>query len=141
MSLYWPQEDASDCGGGCSLSPSLWAMLTLQLLLLWLLTGTRTCLSWPEHIYRLETTTTYWTAYYTDHNLTTLLTLLTNADANSTVKLTRLINSLPNTALSDQPEKATQSDTRLTRDVYTLIFLTLEHRTTLWPQKWFMLNV
>uniref|UniRef100_A0A672LZ93 Calcium voltage-gated channel auxiliary subunit alpha2delta 1 n=1 Tax=Sinocyclocheilus grahami TaxID=75366 RepID=A0A672LZ93_SINGR len=38
-------EDASDCGGGCSLSPSLWPMLALQLLLLWLLTGTRTCLS------------------------------------------------------------------------------------------------
>ncbi|XP_016388150.1 voltage-dependent calcium channel subunit alpha-2/delta-1-like [Sinocyclocheilus rhinocerous] len=38
-------EDASDCGGGCSLSPSLWLMLALQLLLLWLLTGTRTCLS------------------------------------------------------------------------------------------------
>ncbi|XDV29068.1 hypothetical protein PO909_032243 [Leuciscus waleckii] len=35
-------EDATDCGGGCSLSPSLWMMLTLQLLLLWLLTGTRT---------------------------------------------------------------------------------------------------
>uniref|UniRef100_A0A671SH11 Voltage-dependent calcium channel subunit alpha-2/delta-1-like n=1 Tax=Sinocyclocheilus anshuiensis TaxID=1608454 RepID=A0A671SH11_9TELE len=38
-------EDASDCGGGCSFSPSLWPMLALQLLLLWLLTGTRTCLS------------------------------------------------------------------------------------------------
>ncbi|XP_042600299.1 voltage-dependent calcium channel subunit alpha-2/delta-1 [Cyprinus carpio] len=38
-------EDASDCGGGYSLSPSLWPMLALQLLLLWLLTGTRTCLS------------------------------------------------------------------------------------------------
>uniref|UniRef100_A0A672SM23 Calcium voltage-gated channel auxiliary subunit alpha2delta 1 n=1 Tax=Sinocyclocheilus grahami TaxID=75366 RepID=A0A672SM23_SINGR len=38
-------EDATDCGGGCSLSPSLWPMLGLQLLLLWLLTGTRTYLS------------------------------------------------------------------------------------------------
>ncbi|KAK7151868.1 hypothetical protein R3I94_008268 [Phoxinus phoxinus] len=37
-------EDATDCGGGCSLSPSLWMMLALQLLL-WLLTGTRTYLS------------------------------------------------------------------------------------------------
>lgn len=36
-------EDASDCGGGCSLIPSLWPVLTLQLLLLWLLTGTSCC--------------------------------------------------------------------------------------------------
>eukprot|EP00063_Salmo_salar_P029140 XP_014003975.1 PREDICTED: voltage-dependent calcium channel subunit alpha-2/delta-1-like [Salmo salar] len=34
-------EDDSDCGGGTSLSPSLWPMLGLQLLLLWLLTGPR----------------------------------------------------------------------------------------------------
>ncbi|XP_059421223.1 voltage-dependent calcium channel subunit alpha-2/delta-1-like isoform X2 [Carassius carassius] len=38
-------EDATDCGGGCSLSPSLWPLVGLQLLLLWLLTGTRTYLS------------------------------------------------------------------------------------------------
>ncbi|XP_051512718.1 voltage-dependent calcium channel subunit alpha-2/delta-1-like [Myxocyprinus asiaticus] len=38
-------EDASDCGGGCCLSPSLWPLLSLQLLLLWLFTGTKTCLS------------------------------------------------------------------------------------------------
>nr|XP_057931058.1 voltage-dependent calcium channel subunit alpha-2/delta-1 isoform X2 [Doryrhamphus excisus] len=31
-------EDDSDCGGGTSLNPSLWAVLTLQLLLLWLST-------------------------------------------------------------------------------------------------------
>ncbi|XP_061891819.1 voltage-dependent calcium channel subunit alpha-2/delta-1-like [Entelurus aequoreus] len=31
-------EDDSDCGGGTCLSPSLWAMLALQLLLLWLST-------------------------------------------------------------------------------------------------------
>ncbi|XP_046719969.1 voltage-dependent calcium channel subunit alpha-2/delta-1 isoform X5 [Silurus meridionalis] len=36
-------EDASDCGGGCSLIPSLWPVLVLQLLLLWLLTGTGCC--------------------------------------------------------------------------------------------------
>lgn len=41
------QEDDSDCGGGTSLSPSLWPMLGLQLLLLWLLTGPRH--SWPLH--------------------------------------------------------------------------------------------
>nr|XP_055029584.1 voltage-dependent calcium channel subunit alpha-2/delta-1 isoform X3 [Misgurnus anguillicaudatus] len=35
-------EDASDCGGACGLSPSLLMMLVLQLLLLWVLTGTRT---------------------------------------------------------------------------------------------------
>ncbi|XP_045062428.1 voltage-dependent calcium channel subunit alpha-2/delta-1-like [Coregonus clupeaformis] len=34
-------EDESDCGGGTSLSPCLWPMLGLQLLLLWLLTGPR----------------------------------------------------------------------------------------------------
>ncbi|XP_038872830.1 voltage-dependent calcium channel subunit alpha-2/delta-1-like [Salvelinus namaycush] len=34
-------EDDSDCGGGTSLSPTLWPMLGLQLLLLWLLTGFR----------------------------------------------------------------------------------------------------
>ncbi|KAI5623838.1 voltage-dependent calcium channel subunit alpha-2/delta-1 [Silurus asotus] len=36
-------EDVSDCGGGCSLIPSLWPVLVLQLLLLWLLTGTGCC--------------------------------------------------------------------------------------------------
>ncbi|XP_053534078.1 voltage-dependent calcium channel subunit alpha-2/delta-1 isoform X5 [Ictalurus punctatus] len=36
-------EDASDCGSGCSLIPSLWPVLALQLLLLWLLTGTSCC--------------------------------------------------------------------------------------------------
>ncbi|XP_057203573.1 voltage-dependent calcium channel subunit alpha-2/delta-1 isoform X1 [Triplophysa rosa] len=35
-------EDASDCGGVCGLTPSLWTTLALQLLLLWLFTGTRT---------------------------------------------------------------------------------------------------
>uniref|UniRef100_A0A6Q2X6K4 VWFA domain-containing protein n=1 Tax=Esox lucius TaxID=8010 RepID=A0A6Q2X6K4_ESOLU len=34
-------EDDSDCGGGTSLSPSLWPMLGLQLLLLWVFTGPR----------------------------------------------------------------------------------------------------
>ncbi|XP_058243553.1 voltage-dependent calcium channel subunit alpha-2/delta-1 isoform X2 [Hemibagrus wyckioides] len=36
-------EDASDCGSGCSLIPSLWPVLALQLLLLWLLTETGCC--------------------------------------------------------------------------------------------------
>uniref|UniRef100_A0A3B5AGV2 Calcium voltage-gated channel auxiliary subunit alpha2delta 1 n=1 Tax=Stegastes partitus TaxID=144197 RepID=A0A3B5AGV2_9TELE len=34
-------EDDSDCGGGTFLSPSLWPMLGLQLLLLWLITSLR----------------------------------------------------------------------------------------------------
>ncbi|XP_067091388.1 LOW QUALITY PROTEIN: voltage-dependent calcium channel subunit alpha-2/delta-1 [Osmerus mordax] len=34
-------EDDSDCGGGACLTPSLWPMLGLQLLLLWLLTAPR----------------------------------------------------------------------------------------------------
>uniref|UniRef100_W5JZW8 Calcium voltage-gated channel auxiliary subunit alpha2delta 1 n=1 Tax=Astyanax mexicanus TaxID=7994 RepID=W5JZW8_ASTMX len=38
-------EDASDCGGGCSLTPSLLHVLALQLLLLWLLSGPRGCSS------------------------------------------------------------------------------------------------
>ncbi|XP_066540610.1 voltage-dependent calcium channel subunit alpha-2/delta-1 isoform X2 [Hoplias malabaricus] len=38
-------EDASDCGGACSLTPSLVHVLVLQLLLLWLLTGPRSCSS------------------------------------------------------------------------------------------------
>ncbi|XP_030646340.1 voltage-dependent calcium channel subunit alpha-2/delta-1 [Chanos chanos] len=34
------KEDASDCGGGSFLTPCLWTLLTPQLLLLWLLSGT-----------------------------------------------------------------------------------------------------
>ncbi|XP_036375727.1 voltage-dependent calcium channel subunit alpha-2/delta-1-like isoform X2 [Megalops cyprinoides] len=34
-------EDDSDCGGGTSLSPSLWPMVGIQAVLLWLLTGSR----------------------------------------------------------------------------------------------------
>ncbi|KAG7454311.1 hypothetical protein MATL_G00258330 [Megalops atlanticus] len=34
-------EDDSDCGGGSSLSPSLWPMVGIQAVLLWLLTGSR----------------------------------------------------------------------------------------------------
>ncbi|XP_061438155.1 voltage-dependent calcium channel subunit alpha-2/delta-1 isoform X5 [Rhineura floridana] len=36
-------EDASDCGGVSGLSPSLWSMAGIQLILLWLLTGSRHC--------------------------------------------------------------------------------------------------
>lgn len=41
------QEDDSDCGGGTCLSPCLWPMLGLQLLLLWLITSSQH--SWPLH--------------------------------------------------------------------------------------------
>uniref|UniRef100_A0A4W6CH79 Calcium channel, voltage-dependent, alpha 2/delta subunit 1a n=1 Tax=Lates calcarifer TaxID=8187 RepID=A0A4W6CH79_LATCA len=34
-------EDDADCGGASSLSPSLWLMVALQLVLLWVLTGSR----------------------------------------------------------------------------------------------------
>lgn len=34
-------EDYSDCGGASGLSPSLWLMVALQLVLLWVLTGSR----------------------------------------------------------------------------------------------------
>lgn len=40
-SCFIQQEDDSDCGGGTFLSPSLWPMLGLQLLLLWLLLSSR----------------------------------------------------------------------------------------------------
>lgn len=44
------QEDDSDCGGGTNLSPSLWPMLGLQLLLLllWLVPSAHH--SWPLHL-------------------------------------------------------------------------------------------
>lgn len=41
------QEDDSDCGGGTCLSPCLWPMLGLQLLLLWRITSSQH--SWPLH--------------------------------------------------------------------------------------------
>ncbi|GLD48403.1 voltage-dependent calcium channel subunit alpha-2/delta-1-like protein, partial [Lates japonicus] len=34
-------EEDADCGGASSLSPSLWLMVALQLVLLWVLTGSR----------------------------------------------------------------------------------------------------
>lgn len=45
--IFVQQEDDSDCGGGTCLSPCLWPMLGLQLLLLWLVTSTQR--SWPLH--------------------------------------------------------------------------------------------
>uniref|UniRef100_A0A8D0G9G3 VWFA domain-containing protein n=1 Tax=Sphenodon punctatus TaxID=8508 RepID=A0A8D0G9G3_SPHPU len=36
-------EDSSDCGGASGLSPSLWSMVGIQLVLLWLLSGSRHC--------------------------------------------------------------------------------------------------
>uniref|UniRef100_A0A8C7A2Y4 Calcium voltage-gated channel auxiliary subunit alpha2delta 1 n=1 Tax=Nothoprocta perdicaria TaxID=30464 RepID=A0A8C7A2Y4_NOTPE len=37
------QEDSADCGGVSGLSPSLWSMVGIQLVLLWLLSGSRHC--------------------------------------------------------------------------------------------------
>ncbi|NWR04299.1 CA2D1 protein, partial [Paradoxornis webbianus] len=37
------QEDSADCGGASGLSPSLWSMVATQLVLLWLLPGSRHC--------------------------------------------------------------------------------------------------
>ncbi|RLW01960.1 hypothetical protein DV515_00007551 [Chloebia gouldiae] len=37
------QEDSADCGGASGLSPSLWSMVAIQLVLLWLLFGSRHC--------------------------------------------------------------------------------------------------
>ncbi|KAF2981354.1 hypothetical protein EK904_002906, partial [Melospiza melodia maxima] len=37
------QEDSADCGGASGLSPSLWSMVAIQLVLLWLLSGSRHC--------------------------------------------------------------------------------------------------
>ncbi|XP_009069139.1 PREDICTED: voltage-dependent calcium channel subunit alpha-2/delta-1-like [Acanthisitta chloris] len=37
------QEDSADCGGASGLSPSLWSVLGIQLVLLWLLSGSRYC--------------------------------------------------------------------------------------------------
>ncbi|XP_036373510.1 voltage-dependent calcium channel subunit alpha-2/delta-1-like isoform X2 [Megalops cyprinoides] len=36
-----PDEDSSDCGGASGLSPSLWSMVGIQLVLLWVLAGSR----------------------------------------------------------------------------------------------------
>uniref|UniRef100_A0A8C0H431 Calcium voltage-gated channel auxiliary subunit alpha2delta 1 n=1 Tax=Chelonoidis abingdonii TaxID=106734 RepID=A0A8C0H431_CHEAB len=36
-------EDSSDCGGVSGLSPSLWSLIGIQFLLLWLLSGSRHC--------------------------------------------------------------------------------------------------
>lgn len=44
-SCFVQQEDDSDCGGGTLLSPCLWPLLGLQLLLLWLLSSSQ--LLWP----------------------------------------------------------------------------------------------
>jgi len=41
------QEDSADCGGVSGLSPSLWSMVGIQLVLLWLLSGSRHCQLWP----------------------------------------------------------------------------------------------
>ncbi|XP_054845021.1 voltage-dependent calcium channel subunit alpha-2/delta-1 isoform X1 [Eublepharis macularius] len=37
------EEDSRDCGGVSGLSPSLWSMVGIQLMLLWLLSGSRHC--------------------------------------------------------------------------------------------------
>uniref|UniRef100_A0A8C8A5U6 Calcium voltage-gated channel auxiliary subunit alpha2delta 1 n=1 Tax=Otus sunia TaxID=257818 RepID=A0A8C8A5U6_9STRI len=37
------QEDSADCGGVSGLSPSLWSVVGIQLVLLWLLSGSRHC--------------------------------------------------------------------------------------------------
>ncbi|XP_074873500.1 voltage-dependent calcium channel subunit alpha-2/delta-1 isoform X1 [Carettochelys insculpta] len=37
------REDSSDCGGVSGLSPSLWSMVGIQFVLLWLLSGSRHC--------------------------------------------------------------------------------------------------
>lgn len=72
------QEDDSDCGGGTSLSPSLWPMLGLQLLLLWLLTGPRH--SWPLHTHtsHLNQTVFYIGLFLTLHLLNAITDLLTH---------------------------------------------------------------
>ncbi|XP_064417335.1 voltage-dependent calcium channel subunit alpha-2/delta-1 isoform X2 [Latimeria chalumnae] len=38
---YNKEEDDSDCGGASGLTPTLWSMIGIQLVLLWLLTGSR----------------------------------------------------------------------------------------------------
>lgn len=47
-SWFLQQEDDSDCGGGTCLSPNLWLVLGLQLLLLLSLTKSSQH-SWPKH--------------------------------------------------------------------------------------------
>uniref|UniRef100_A0A8D0C1C1 Calcium voltage-gated channel auxiliary subunit alpha2delta 1 n=1 Tax=Salvator merianae TaxID=96440 RepID=A0A8D0C1C1_SALMN len=37
------REDSRDCGGASGLSPSLWSMVGIQFILLWLLSGSRLC--------------------------------------------------------------------------------------------------
>lgn len=44
---FYLQEDSRDCGGVSGLSPSLWSMVGIQLILLWLLSGSRHCQLWP----------------------------------------------------------------------------------------------
>lgn len=86
-----------------------------------------------------------------DHNITTLRlynlrlsvsqpkTIWLTQIQNSTVKLTRLINSLPNSVLSDRPETQQHSQTRET-DIcsYFLFYLFIfwpQNKTALWSQK------
>ncbi|KAK2514530.1 hypothetical protein Q9233_014898 [Columba guinea] len=40
--VVW-MEDSADCGGVSGLSPSLWSVVGIQLVLLWLLSGSRHC--------------------------------------------------------------------------------------------------
>ncbi len=48
----WHQENDSDCGGASGLSASLWLTVTLQLVLLWILTDSRhhAIPSWPLNL-------------------------------------------------------------------------------------------
>jgi len=41
-------EDYTDCGGVSGLNPSLWSIIGVQFLLLWLLSGSRHCQLWPS---------------------------------------------------------------------------------------------
>lgn len=64
------QEDDSDCGGGTSLSPCLWPMLGLQLLLLWLVTSLQH--SWPQHTHTHTHTLTHWSSSHPTRGQKTL---------------------------------------------------------------------
>lgn len=46
--MHFQQEDYTDCGGVSGLNPSLWSIIGLQFLLLWLVSGRRHYLWWPS---------------------------------------------------------------------------------------------